>query len=49
MKEIQINLTDNEAKVLLQLIDMAVKAHGIGVAEAAVFLSKKINEAFVKE
>lgn len=38
-----ITLTDQEKTVLLQLIDLAVKAGGLNVAEAAIVLSKKIN------
>lgn len=38
-----ITLTNNEKQVLLQLIDLAVKAGGLNVAEAAIVLTKKIN------
>lgn len=40
-----VRLTDEEATVLLQLIDMAVKAGGLNVAEVAVVLMKRIQEA----
>ena len=39
-----ITFTKNEAQVLVQLIDIAVKAGGIQVAEAAVVLSKKFDK-----
>lgn len=42
-KEVTIILNENEKNVLLQLIDLAVKAGGINVAEAALHLVKKIN------
>jgi hypothetical protein len=42
-KEITIVLNENEKNVLLQLIDLAVKAGGLNVAEAALHLVKKIN------
>jgi len=41
----QIELTDNEAQVLLNLIDVAVKAAGIQAAESALHFAKKIQEA----
>ena len=40
-----IELTTEEAQVLLNLIDVAVKAAGLPAAEAALHFSKKINEA----
>jgi hypothetical protein len=46
MKENNISLSEQEASVLLQLIDLAVKSGGIAVAEAAVILSKKIEAPF---
>lgn len=36
-----IILSDQEKNVLLQLIDLAIKAGGLNVAEAALVLSKK--------
>jgi hypothetical protein len=47
--EILLNLTENEARVLINLIDLAVKAHGLSAAEAGVILSKKINAAVNKQ
>ena len=44
-----VNLTENEAQVLINLIDLAVKAHGLSAAEAGVILSKKINAAVNKQ
>jgi len=44
-----VNLTENEAQVLINLIDLAVKAHGLSAAEAGVVLSKKINGALNKQ
>lgn len=41
---ININLTTNEAQILIQLIDIAVKSQGLAAAEAGVILSKKIQE-----
>lgn len=46
MNETTIKLTNQEANVLLQLIDLAVKSGGINVAEAAVVLTKKIQASF---
>lgn len=43
MKTIQY--TDNELSVLVQLLDIAVKAQGLNVAEAAIALTKKIQMA----
>lgn len=44
MNSINITLQENEANVLLQLIDIAVKAQGLQVAEAGSFLATKIRE-----
>ena len=41
-----LTLTEQEGNVLIQLLDAAVKAQGLGVAENAVFLVKKVQEAF---
>lgn len=46
---VTISLSENEAQILLQLIDIAVKSHGIGVAEAGVVLTKKIQEGFKQQ
>lgn len=40
-----IEFTEQELKVLMQLIDISVKAGGIQVAEAAVILNKKLQAA----
>lgn len=40
-----LNLTAQEASTTLQLFDLAVKAGGLQVAEAALILSKKIQDA----
>jgi len=44
MNEIKISLQENEVNALLQLIDAAVKAQGLQVAEAGSFLATKISE-----
>tara|TARA_B100000900_G_scaffold375510_1_gene357599 strand:- start:18689 stop:18883 length:195 start_codon:yes stop_codon:yes gene_type:complete len=44
MNEIKISLQENEANVLVQLIDVAIKAQGLQVAEAGSFLATKIEE-----
>lgn len=44
-----IELTKEEASVLLQLIDIAVKASGLNVAQAALVFAGKIEEAFKEE
>jgi len=43
-EETKVSFTKNEAQVLLQLLDIAVKAGGIQVAEAAVILFKKFEK-----
>ena len=40
-----IELNTEEAQVLLNLIDIAVKAAGLPAAEAALHFSKKIKDA----
>ncbi len=44
MKTIQ--LTQEEAQVLLNLLNIAVQTKGLEAAEAGLFFSKKIQEAF---
>ena len=44
MNEVKITFSEQEANVLLQLIDIAVKAQGLQVAEAGSFLATKIRE-----
>ena len=39
-----IEFTDNELNILIQLLDIAVKAQGLNVAEAAVVLARKVGE-----
>jgi len=39
-----IEFTDNELNILVQLLDIAVKAQGLNVAEAAVILARKVAE-----
>jgi len=48
MENKTIALNEQEAKALLSLIDIAVKAHGMKAAQAGVHLSDKINKAFAK-
>ncbi len=40
-----IEFTTEEARVLLQLLDIAVKATGLQAAEAVAVLAKKISPA----
>jgi len=40
-----LELTNEEANALLNFIDLGVKATGLGSAEAAVVLAKKIQDA----
>jgi hypothetical protein len=42
---IGIPFTDDEIRTLYQLLDIAVKAQGLSVAEAAVPLAHKLAEA----
>lgn len=44
MNEIKLSLQQNEVNALLQLVDVAVKAQGLQVAEAGSFLANKIGE-----
>lgn len=46
---ITLTLNENEAKVLLNMIDIAVKATGLQGAEAGVFFNKMIMEQLNKE
>tara|TARA_R100001443_G_scaffold100796_2_gene108318 strand:+ start:77 stop:304 length:228 start_codon:yes stop_codon:yes gene_type:complete len=47
----KIEFTEGEIKVLLQLIDIAVKSGGLNVAEASSVLAKKLTAslAFTQE
>lgn len=40
-----LELTKEEANVLISLLDVAVKAVGLQGAEAAVLLARKVQEA----
>ena len=40
-----INFTAQEVNVLMQLLDLAVKKEGLNVAEAGLFLEKKIHKS----
>ena len=42
---IKIELTTEEANVLLSLLDIAVKAAGLQAAEAALVLARRVSEA----
>lgn len=44
-KDITITLTDDEQKVAVQLLDQAVRAGGLQVAEPALLLVRKIAQA----
>lgn len=44
MNNINVSFTLNEAQVLVQLIDLAVKSAGLNAAEAAVVLTRKIQD-----
>lgn len=41
---ITLELNENQSQVLVQLLDLAVKAGGLNVAEAAAFFAKQIQE-----
>ena len=49
MEKGTIELTKEEAQVLMNLINIAVKTVGLEGAESGVFFAKKINEAFTKK
>lgn len=40
-----VTYTNEEAQAAIQLYDIAVKANGLSVSEAALFLTKKLQEA----
>ena len=44
MNEIKISFSEQEANVLLQIIDAAIKSQGLQIAEAGSFLAAKIQE-----
>jgi hypothetical protein len=41
----QIELTPQEAQVLVNLLDMACKAGGLQVAEACIVFTRKVEDA----
>jgi hypothetical protein len=43
-----IDLTEQEAKILIQLLDVAVKAGGLQVAAPAASIASKISEQMVE-
>lgn len=45
---IDLTFTVNEAQVLVQLIDIAVKTQGLRAAEAGFILAKKIEDKLVE-
>lgn len=44
-----VTYTNEEIKAAIQLYDMAVKYGGLGVAEAAIALTKKLNLSQTEE
>lgn len=40
-----IQLTEQEARVAVELLNLAVKANGLVVAESALYLTKKLQTA----
>ena len=46
MNEVNVKFSINEAQVLIQLLDIAVRAQGLNAAEAGVILSRKIQQEF---
>lgn len=46
---IDLNFTTNEAQVLLQLIDIAVKSQGLRAAEAGFVLAKRIEDKLAEK
>jgi len=42
-KTISLDYTINEAQVMLEIIDIAVRARGVAAAEAGLFFTKKIE------
>jgi hypothetical protein len=46
MESASVTFTTNEAQVLIQLIDIAVKAQGLAAAEAGLVLTRKVQQAF---
>jgi len=46
---VTLELTEQQAVVLNQLIDISVKTAGLGVAEAALFFSNSIKSQLTQE
>ena len=46
MESASVTFTTNEAQVLIQLIDIAVKNQGLAAAEAGLVLTRKLQQAF---
>jgi len=46
---VTLELTEEQAVVLNQLLDISVKTAGLGVAEAALFFSNTIKSQLTKE
>lgn len=44
-----MKLTKEELTTLLQLLDVAIKAGGLGVAENALYFARKFDEEIKKE
>jgi hypothetical protein len=44
--DVSISFNPNEAQAVVNLINMAVKTHGLEVAEQALYLLKKFQTAF---
>lgn len=44
----KLELTENEVKILIELMNLAVKANGLNVAETALYFSKKIQNSYQK-
>jgi hypothetical protein len=42
---VTVRLTPDEAQILINLIDIAIKARGLEAAEAGFILAKRISEA----
>lgn len=49
MKKSTIEITEDQANVLIQLLDVASKARGLEVAQPCAFFHTLIKEAFKKE
>lgn len=44
----KIILNEDEAQVLINIIDVAVKSRGLDLAHSAIHLADKINNAFIE-